>query len=113
MKNILSQEDAHAILGVKKCTVCGELKQLDQFYKRKQMLDGHRSECKECNDASIHVRFINKVAQEVKEPKQYPESLVMPYAEKHHNMWERIIIGSLFVLTVITMTYVWLDGATK
>ena len=47
MKNILSQEDAHAILGVKKCTVCGELKQLDQFYKRKQMLDGHRSKCKE------------------------------------------------------------------
>lgn len=36
---------------VKKCTLCGEVKPINHFYKRAMMKDGHRSECKVCNDA--------------------------------------------------------------
>lgn len=35
---------------LKKCTLCGGVKPLDDFYKRASMEDGHRSECKACNN---------------------------------------------------------------
>ena len=34
----------------KKCSLCGEVKPLTEFYKRASMKDGHRSECKVCNN---------------------------------------------------------------
>jgi hypothetical protein len=36
------------------CTVCCVEKPITAFYKRKQMLDGHRSECKECSLAKSY-----------------------------------------------------------
>ena len=33
----------------KKCTDCGEIKPITEFYKRKESKDGHQSICKECS----------------------------------------------------------------
>ena len=32
----------------KKCRICGEMKEVTEFHKKKGTLDGVRSECKEC-----------------------------------------------------------------
>jgi hypothetical protein len=41
---------------VKRCTVCGELKPLDEFYRAAGMRDGRRSDCKDCNLAAKRAR---------------------------------------------------------
>ena len=32
----------------KKCRICGEMKEVSEFHKKKGTLDGVRNECKEC-----------------------------------------------------------------
>ena len=32
----------------KKCRICGKIKSIDDFHKKKNTSDGHRNECKEC-----------------------------------------------------------------
>ena len=34
---------------MKKCSRCGKIKQLDEFYNRKQSKDGKQAHCKICN----------------------------------------------------------------
>jgi Autographiviridae endonuclease VII len=41
----------------KRCTVCGETKPLDAFYRSAGMRDGHRNDCKACNLAAKARRY--------------------------------------------------------
>lgn len=50
----------------KKCFKCGEVKPLSEFYKHKQMKDGHVNKCKACNkkDVANHrVENIEKIRE--------------------------------------------------
>jgi hypothetical protein len=42
----------------KRCKVCGEVKPLTEFYRMPGMRDGHRNDCKACNLAGKHARYV-------------------------------------------------------
>jgi hypothetical protein len=43
---------------MKQCSKCGELKPFDSFYRMAGMRDGHRNDCKACNLAAKHERYV-------------------------------------------------------
>lgn len=45
----------------KKCFKCGQVKPLSDFYKHKQMSDGHVNKCKECNKSDVRLNRKSKV----------------------------------------------------
>lgn len=47
----------------KKCFRCNEIKPLIEFYKHKEMTDGHVNKCKECNKKDVRENYINNIEQ--------------------------------------------------
>lgn len=43
---------------MKRCRICDESKPLSDFYRMDGMRDGHRNECKACNLAQQHERYL-------------------------------------------------------
>lgn len=46
---------------MKKCFKCGQEKELSEFYKHPQMLDGHLNKCKECTKNDVHKDYAKNV----------------------------------------------------
>ena len=45
------------MIQIKQCFKCGELKELTEFYKHKQMVDGHLNKCKSCTKNDVHENY--------------------------------------------------------
>ncbi len=57
-------------MNVKKCSDCGELKEIIEFYKYKKGKDGFRASCKQCfkeRAKSYHIKNKDKIQQYKKE----------------------------------------------
>lgn len=48
----------------KKCFKCGKTKDIEQFYKHKQMADGHLGKCKVCTKNDVNSRYKDPLARE-------------------------------------------------
>lgn len=68
----------------KKCRVCEDIKELDEFHKKKSTKDGHRNECKEC---------VKKIQKKYKEAPGFKDKQVeydkKRYKEKRKEILER------------------------
>ena len=59
----------------KQCFKCGETKPLDDFYKHKQMSDGHLNKCKACAKKDVTAnRYKNHAYYLAYDNKRYHES---------------------------------------
>ncbi|CAM0009381.1 endonuclease [Vibrio phage K367 g1] len=71
----------------KKCFKCGETKPLTEFYKHKQMKDGHVNKCKSCNksDVSRHrSENIEKIRKYDRERgNRQPDGYIREWREKY------------------------------
>lgn len=43
------------------CFKCNKEKDIDDFYKHKEMLDGHLNKCKECTKEDVNIRYKNLI----------------------------------------------------
>jgi hypothetical protein len=58
---------------MKKCTKCGVVKPLDEFYRAAGGKDGHRTECKACNPAASKARYLADPAAAVARVKRWQQ----------------------------------------
>lgn len=49
---------------MKKCFKCGKFKDIEQFYKHKEMADGHLGKCKTCAKKDVNKRYRDPNARE-------------------------------------------------
>jgi hypothetical protein len=72
----------------KKCSKCGEVKDVDNFYPDKRYLDGRRSNCKQC------MGMYHKRRYGISEIKQRTLDWGKRYREKHPDrVWEAKILS--------------------
>lgn len=58
---------------MKRCRICNESKPLSDFYRLAGMRDGHRNECKACNLAQQHERYLADPARAKARVKQWQQ----------------------------------------
>jgi hypothetical protein len=67
---------------VKQCFKCGELKELTEFYKHKQMGDGHLNKCIPCTKEDVHKNYSKN-----SEDKSYIERERARGRRKYHRLY--------------------------
>ena len=67
----------------KKCSNCGEVKPLTEFYKNKGMKDGYQYECKKCNSERYKEYYLQITEKFTKNKK-----LVLRYTHKNYTNWD-------------------------
>jgi DNA-binding transcriptional MerR regulator len=60
---------------MKKCKVCGEEKELDQFYKNKTYTDGYASKCKQCHIKQTTANYFKKPSINENNKKRYFDNI--------------------------------------
>ena len=56
---------------MKRCTKCGELKPLAEFYRASGTRDGHRPDCKPCNLAAKHARYVANPGADIERARKW------------------------------------------
>ena len=73
----------------KKCTKCSEIKLLTEFYKDKQLKDGHTNHCKVCRRAAANNYRINNLEKIAEYKKQYAQDNRDLLREKDREKYQR------------------------
>jgi hypothetical protein len=63
-----------SVLDTKQCKVCGTVKPVGDFYKMAGMRDGHRNECKDCNNAAKRKRYEDDPAKYIGMVKRWQQA---------------------------------------
>lgn len=76
----------------KKCTKCGEIKSINEFYKDKAKKDGYRADCKLCNSQNCKIYYKNnsttikqRAAQWSKNNPQRANEKMKQWKDKHRD----------------------------
>ena len=67
---------------MKLCRICDEFKPLDEFYRMAGMRDGHRNECKSCNNRQKHERYMANPEPARRRTKEWQAANPERYAAK-------------------------------
>lgn len=68
--NAVSQDEANKMLEtrMKRCTKCGELLPITEFYRNVRMRDGYLTQCKKCHKKSVHDSYVRMRQKNVNKP---------------------------------------------